>query len=140
MAKWQSRASWRRCQRPGWRAFRTFHSTLGRDLGGSEADNVRDATETLFPTVDLPILTEIQCEIATHYLPNTLHHGPAELTAAHVLDCGVQCPKNLFANVHDVVNLARPFDGVIPHMPHRSLAVVPCVVQMSLYHFTNTLE
>ncbi len=67
-------------------------------------------------------------------MPNTLHHGPAELRAAHILYGRVQGSKDSLANVHSMINLARPFDSVIPHMAHGAFAMAPGIVQVALPH------
>ena len=61
-------------------------------------------------------------------MPNTLHHGPAELRAAHILYGGVQGSKDSLANVHSVVYLTRPFHRVAPHMTDGALATMPRVL------------
>ena len=61
-------------------------------------------------------------------MPNTLHYGPAELRAAHVLYGGVQGSENSLADIHSVVYLARQLHRVAPHVPHSSLALMPGIL------------
>ncbi len=61
-------------------------------------------------------------------MPNTLHHGPAELRATHVFYGGVQGSKDSLANVHSMISLARPLHSVPPHMTHGALALMPCIL------------
>ncbi len=68
-------------------------------------------------------------------VPNALHHGPAKSRAAHVLYGGVQGSENALADIHGVVDLPGPLDGVVPQVPHSALAVVLRILQRSLPHF-----
>jgi hypothetical protein len=71
---------------------------------------------------------------ASLVVSNSFHDCSIDVASAYILNGGLQRSEHPLAHIHSVVDLACPLNSMIPHVSNSAFPMVPCVLQMLLYH------